>query len=164
MRFKDFEPEIADSAFIAQGARIIGKVKIGIGSSIWFNAVLRGDKDKIIIGRYSNIQDNSTLHTSTGYPVKIGDYVSIGHNCIIHGAEIGNNVLVGMGAIIMNGSKIGENSIVGAGALVTENKEFPPNSLILGFPAKVKRELSQEEVEFIKNNALNYSKLAEEYR
>ncbi|GBE54637.1 2,3,4,5-tetrahydropyridine-2,6-dicarboxylate N-acetyltransferase [archaeon BMS3Bbin15] len=164
MKFRDFEPEISYSAFIARGARIIGKVKIEDNSSLWFNIVIRGDKDEIIIGKYSNIQDNSTLHTSPSHPVIIGNYVTIGHNCVIHGAEIKNNVLIGMGAIIMNGSRIGENSIVGAGALVTENKKFPPNSLILGFPAKIKRTITQEEIESIKNNALNYVRLAEEYR
>ncbi len=164
MKFGDLEPEISNSAFIARGARIIGKVKIEDNSSLWFNAVIRGDKDVIIIGKYSNIQDNSTLHTSPSHPVIIGNYVTIGHNCVIHGAEIKNNVLIGMGAIIMNGSRIGENSIVGAGALVTENKKFPPNSLILGFPAKVKRTVTQEEIESIKNNALNYVRLAEDYK
>ncbi|GCC11121.1 2,3,4,5-tetrahydropyridine-2,6-dicarboxylate N-acetyltransferase [archaeon] len=164
MKFRDLEPEISNSAFIARGARIIGKVKIEDNSSLWFNAVIRGDKDVIIIGKYSNIQDNSTLHTSPFHPVIIGNYVTIGHNCVIHGAEIKNNVLIGMGAIIMNGSRIGENSIVGAGALVTENKKFPPNSLILGFPAKVKRTVTHEEIESIKNNALNYVRLAEDYK
>jgi len=163
MRFRNFRPRLAKNVFVAPGARIIGRVIIGQGSSVWFNAVLRGDKDRIAVGRYSNLQDNSTLHTSKHYPVEIGDYVSVGHNCIVHGASIGSNTLVGMGAEVLNGAMIGENSIIGAGALVTEGKEFPPNSLILGMPARLYRKLEPREIEENRQNALNYSSLAEEY-
>lgn len=152
-----------EDVFIAPGARVVGKVKIGRFSSVWFNAVLRGDKDYIKVGSCSNIQDNATVHTSEGFPVEIGDYVSIGHNSIVHGAKIGNFVLVGMGAIIMNGAEIGERSIVGAGALVTQGKRFPPGSLIVGFPAEVRRKLTEEEKESIKKNAESYCELARQY-
>lgn len=163
MNYRRHNPEIAESTFIARGARVVGKVEIGLKSSVWFNAVLRGDKDEISIGEYSNVQDNATVHTTAGYPVGIGSYVSVGHNCTVHGAEIGNNVLIGMQAVVMNGAEVGENSIVAAGALVTENSHFPKKSLILGFPARVKRELTREEVRKVKSNALSYARLAEEY-
>lgn len=142
--------------FIAKSADVVGKVKLGNFTSVWFQVVLRGDVDSITIGERTNIQDGTVVHVAAGYPTVIGAGVSIGHNAIIHGCEIGDNVLVGMGAIILNGAKIGDNSIVGAGSLVTQGKVFPPNSLIIGSPAKVARALKAEEIQSIRDNAEEY--------
>ncbi len=163
LEFKGKFPRISKNVFIHETAVVIGNVEIGDFSSIFPNAVVRGDRDKIVIGRYVNVQDNVTIHVSEGYSVYIGDYTSIGHNAVIHGCKIGENVLIGMNAVVMNGAEIGSNSIVGACALVTENKKFPERSLIIGVPARVVRELSEEEVEMIRKNAEIYRKLAEEY-
>jgi len=145
---------------VFNGAKIIGEVEIGDNSSIWYNAVVRGDIEPIKIGSYSNIQDNCVVHTSKGFKVIIGDYVSVGHAAVLHGCRIKDNVLVGMNATILNGSTIQENSIIGAGTIVTEGKEFPPESLILGVPGRFIRKLTIEEINSIKENALRYSKLA----
>jgi len=147
---------LGKTIFIAKSADVVGKVKLGNFISVWFQVVLRGDVDSITIGDRTNIQDGSVVHVAAGYPTIIGEGVSIGHKAIIHGCEIGDNVLVGMGAIILNGAQIGENSIVGAGSLVTQGKVFPPNSLIMGSPAKVVRELKPEEIQSIRDNAEEY--------
>jgi len=147
---------LGKTIFIAKSADVVGKVKLGNFISVWFQVVLRGDVDSITIGDRTNIQDGSVVHVAAGYPTIIGEGVSIGHKAIIHGCEIGDNVLVGMGAIILNGAKIGENSIVGAGSLVTQGKVFAPNSLIMGSPAKVVRELKPEEIQSIRDNAEEY--------
>ncbi len=153
-------PKVSETAFVAENASIIGDVEVGADSSVWFGAVCRGDEGEITIGERSNIQDNATVHSKT----RIGNGVTVGHNAIVHGCEISDNVLVGMGAVILDGAFIGEGSIVGAGALVTGNKTFPPRSLILGSPAKLVRELSEEEALSVVKNADEYVKLAEEYR
>jgi len=145
---------------IAKNATIVGNVELEEDVSIWYNAVIRGDLDKIVIGKGSNVQDNCVIHVSKGYPTIIGGYVSIGHGAVLHGCRIGDNVLVGMNATILNGAKIGDNCIIGANALITQNKEIPPNSLVLGVPGKVVRELSEEEIKSIKENALRYIDLA----
>ncbi|MDI9614652.1 gamma carbonic anhydrase family protein [Methanothermobacter sp.] len=142
---------------------IIGDVEIGDGSSVWYNAVLRGDIEPIRIGCRSNIQDNCVVHASSGYPVKVGDYVSVGHAAVLHGCTIQDNVLVGMNSTILNGALVAENSIVGAGAVVTSGKSFPPGSLIMGVPARAVRELNDEEIESIRENAERYFHLAQEY-
>lgn len=147
---------LGKTIFIAKSADIVGKVKLGNFISVWFQAVIRGDVDSITIGDRTNIQDGTVVHVAAGYPTVIGEGVSIGHNAIIHGCEIGDNVLIGMGAIILNGAKIGDNSIVGAGSLVTQGKVFPPNSLIMGSPAKVARALKPEEIQAIRDNAEEY--------
>jgi len=147
---------------VLEGARIVGNVRIGDGSSVWYNAVLRGDLEPIEIGRCSNIQDNCVVHTSRGYPVRVGDCVSVGHAAVLHGCIVADNVLIGMNSTILNGAVIGENSIVGAGAVVTSGKEFPPGSLIIGTPARAVRELSDEEIESIRDNARRYALLARE--
>ncbi len=147
---------LGKTVFIAKSADVVGKVKLGNFISVWFQAVIRGDVDSITIGDRTNIQDGTVVHVAPGYPTVIGAGVSIGHNAIIHGCEIGDNVLIGMGAIILNGAKIGDNSIVGAGSLVTQGKVFPPNSLIMGSPAKVVRELKPEEIQSIRDNAEEY--------
>ncbi len=163
LKFKDKIPKISKNVFIHETAVVIGDVEIGDFSSIFPNAVVRGDRDKIVIGKYVNVQDNATVHVSKGYGVYIGDFTSIGHNAVVHGCRIGKNVLVGMGAVVMNGAEIGDNSIIGAGAVVTEKKKFPERSLIVGVPAKVVREVSDEEIVNIKKNAEIYYKLAREY-
>ena len=158
--FDGITPKIADSAFLAESADIIGDVTIGDGSSIWFGAAIRGDEGKIVIGENSNIQDNATIHSNT----KIGNGVTVGHNAIVHGCEIADNCLIGMGATVLDGARIGEGSLVGAGALVTGGKEFPPKSLILGSPAKLVRELSDDEVAGNIKNAEEYVKLGKKYK
>lgn len=151
-----------DSVKIFPGAKIKGEVSIGNSSSIWYNAVIRGDIELITIGKYSNIQDNCVLHSTLGFPLDVGDYVSVGHAAVLHGCKINNNCIIGMNATLLNGSVIGKNSIVGAGSVVTEGKKFPEGSIIIGIPAKAVRQLSPEEIEKIRKNALNYSKLAKE--
>lgn len=147
---------LGKTVFIAKSADIVGKVKLGNFISVWFQTVIRGDVDTITIGDRTNIQDGTVVHVAPGHPTVIGEGVSIGHNAIIHGCEIGNNVLIGMGTIILNGAKIGDNSIVGAGSLVTQGKIFPPNSLIIGSPAKKIRDLSEAEIQSIRDNAEEY--------
>lgn len=150
-------PKIHKRTYIAKTAQIIGNVTIGEHSSVWYGAVIRGDDMPITIGIGSNIQDNSVLHiTPPLRGVSIGDYVSIGHSSIIHGCNIGDNCLIGMGSIIMDGAIIGDNTVIGAGSIVTENKEIPSGVLALGRPAKVIRTLTEDELKGIKNNAFHY--------
>lgn len=154
--------KIDPSVYTAPGAHIVGNVTIGAGSSVWYNTVIRADEAPIIIGNNTNIQDLVTVHVGTDIPTVIGDGVTVGHNAIVHGCTVEDNVIVGMGAILLNGSHIRRNSIVGAGALVTQGKDFPEGSLILGSPAKVVRSLTPEEIEGIRRNAEVYVKLAAE--
>lgn len=161
--FDGILPNIHKDTFIADNATVIGDVNIGEGSSIWFGAVLRGDIDNITIGKFSNVQDNSVLHTEDGAPTKVGDYTVIGHSAILHGCTIGNNCLIGMGAIVLNNAVIGDNCIIGAGAVVTEDKIIPPNSLVVGIPSKVVREVTSEEIESTKSNALRYNRRYKQY-
>lgn len=149
------------SVKIFEGAQVIGNVEIDEDSSIWYNAVIRGDMSPIKIGKCSNIQDNCVIHSdSYSSPVILGDYVSVGHAAVLHGCEIGDNTLIGINSTVLNGAKIGKNSIVGAGAVVTEGKVFEEGSLILGIPAKAVRKLNNEEINSIKENALKYRKVA----
>ena len=150
------KPDIQGNAWVAPGAVVIGNVTIGDESSVWYIAVVRGDTAPIVIGCGSNIQDGVVVHVDMGYPVKIGNSVTIGHNAIIHGCTIGHNSLIGMGAIIMDGVKIGEDCIVGAGSLITSNKEIPDGSLVMGSPAKVIRPLTDEEKKSIQTNGMEY--------
>lgn len=161
--FKNFKPKIGKNSWISDSAYIIGDVLIGNNVSVWFGVVIRGDVAPIEIGDDTNIQDNSVIHSEVGYPTKIGNGVTIGHNSIIHGCEIDDNVIIGMGAIILNGAKIGKDSIVGAGSVVTENKIFEDNSLILGVPAKFIRKLDKDEIKRIKRNSESYIVLKKEY-
>ncbi len=149
--------------FMAGNATVTGDVTIGNHVGIWFGAVVRADKDRIIIGDRSNIQDNCVVHTSKGFPVTIGNDVSVGHGAILHGCTIDNNVLVGMGAIILNGAKIGNGSIIGAGTVVTEGKDIPPNSVVIGVPGKIVRQTDPDQQQHILNNAASYVELAREY-
>lgn len=155
--------KIHPTAKIFPGSQIIGNVEIGQDSSVWYNAVIRGDIESIIIGNFSNVQDNCVVHSSREYPLELGDYVSIGHGAVVHGCKLGDNVLVGMNSTILNGAEIGENSIIGAGAVVTEGKKFPPESLIIGLPAKAVRTLSEEQTKSIKDNALRYVELSKKH-
>lgn len=148
--------------FIHPKAVVVGDVALGRYCSIWPSAVIRGDLNKIVIGQYSNVQDNATIHVDLDCPTTIGSYVTIGHNAVIHGAIIGNNCLIGMGAIVLNGAVIGNNCLIGAGAVVTEGSKIPDNSLVLGLPAKVIRQLTDKEITEIKNNATGYWRLARE--
>lgn len=142
-----FRPQqVHESVFIAQGAVVVGDVTLAEQASVWFNAVLRGDTEKLIIGTGSNIQDGTVLHADPGYPTIIGAGCTVGHGAIVHGAQVGDNTLVGMGAILLNGVVVGANCIIGAGALLTQGKIFPANSLILGSPAKVIRDVTEDEI------------------
>lgn len=149
--------------FVAGNATVIGEVTVGKQVGIWFGAVIRADKDRIVIGDRSNIQDNCVVHTSKGFPVVIGNDVSVGHGAILHGCTIGNQVLVGMGAIIINGARVGEGSIIGAGAVITEGKDIPPNSVVIGVPGKIVRQTDNVQQQHILNNAVSYVELAREY-
>ena len=150
-------PQIQEEVFLAEGSQVIGNVRIGKGSSVWFNTTLRGDVMPITIGAETNIQDGSVLHGTYGqYACEVGDRVTIGHTVILHGCKIGNTCLIGMGSIIMDGAEIGERSVVGAGSLVTEGKKFPPGSLIVGRPAVLKRPLNEDELRFLEQSADNY--------
>jgi carbonic anhydrase/acetyltransferase-like protein (isoleucine patch superfamily) len=161
--YKNKSPKVDKNVFTAENATIIGDCVIGEGSSVWFGAVIRGDSNSIKIGCRTNIQDLCVVHVDSTNKVEIGDNVTIGHRAIIHGCKIGSNCIIGMGAIIMNGAQIGDGCIVGAGSLVTEGQIIPPKSLVLGVPAKQKRELTDNELIEIKKSAEHYSKGWREY-
>jgi carbonic anhydrase/acetyltransferase-like protein (isoleucine patch superfamily) len=149
-------PSVDASAFIAAGARVVGGVTLGEGSSVWYNAVLRADGDTITVGAGSNLQDNVSVHVDAGRPVVIGENVSVGHNAVVHGCTIGDGSLIGMGAVILNGAVIGEGCLVAGGAVVLEGAVIPPGSLVAGVPAKVRRELTAEERAALLRNADAY--------
>lgn len=149
--------------WVADSATLIGRVRLKREASVWFGAVLRGDNEWIELGERSQIQDNATLHTDPGLPLTIGSNCVIGHNVVLHGCTIGDNSLIGMGAIVLNGARIGNNSLVGAGAVVTEGKSFPDNSLIVGAPARVIRTLDEKAVEMIRGGADIYVRRWKEY-
>ncbi len=150
---------ISEKAYITKTAVIEGDVTVEDKVSVWYGAVLRGDLAPIFVGEGSNVQENAVLHVDKNCPVKIGKGVTIGHGAIIHGCTIGDNSLIGMGAIVLNGAKIGKNCIIGAGALVTGNTQIPDNSLVIGSPGKVKREVTEAEIEANRENAEEYIKL-----
>jgi len=156
-------PRVADSAYIAPSADVIGEVEIGDNASIWFTCVLRGDIEPIRVGASSNIQDGSIVHTMIGSPVVIGDWVTVGHRAVIHGCKIGDHCLIGMGAVLLNNVVVGEGSIIAAGALVTENTVVPPRSLYLGVPAKFRRQLGDPDRAFIDMHAAHYLEYKETY-
>ena len=149
-------PTLAEGAWVADSAQVIGDVILEENASVWFGAVLRGDTDTLRVGRNSNVQDLSVLHADTGSPLTIGENVTIGHQVMLHGCTIGDNSLVGIQAVILNNARIGRNSIVGAGSVVTEGKEFPDNSLIIGAPAKVVRTLDDAAAAKLRQSALHY--------
>ncbi len=149
--------------FVAPNATVIGDVTLTAKVSIWFGAVVRADKDRIVIGEGSNIQDNCVVHTSAGHPAIIGSHVSVGHGAILHGCTLSDRVLVGMGAIVLNGAVVGEDSVIGAGAVVTEGMVVPPGSVVVGVPGKVIKPASEAQKQHIVRNAAAYVELAAEY-
>lgn len=163
-RFGDEVPRIAPTAWVADGARVIGRVELADGASVWYGAVLRGDNDRIRVGARSNVQDGSVLHTDLGFPLTLGDDVTVGHLVMLHGCTVGDGTLIGLQAVVLNGARIGRNCLVGAGAVVTEGKVFPDGVLILGTPAKAVRELTAEQIERQRSGALHYVANAERHR
>lgn len=153
-----------EDVILLPGARVSGDVAMGSGCSVWYNAVIRGDEAPITIGEDTNIQDNCTLHTSYGHPLQVGSGVTVGHNAILHSCTVGDNCLIGMGAIVLDDAVIGRDCIVGAGALVTKGTVVPDGSMVLGCPARVKRALTAEAIEGIRQNALAYVRDKELYR
>ncbi len=160
----DLKPTLHPSAWVADSAQVLGNVTLAEDASIWFGVVIRGDTSTIHIGKGSNVQDNSVLHADVGMPLMIGEGVTVGHQVMLHGCTVGNNSLIGIGAIVLNGAKIGNNCLVGAGSLVTEGKEFPDGSMIIGSPAKAVRMLSPEQIEGLKMSAKHYVTNATRYK
>lgn len=159
-----FQPaSVAPSAFIAPNATVVGDVTIGEESSVWFGAVVRGDVERIEIGSQTNIQDLCVLHADQGFPCILGDRVTIGHAAIVHGASVGNDVLIGMRSVVMNGAEIGSGSIIGVGAVVTEGAKIPPHSIVLGIPGKVKRAANDADQALIHHAAAHYVAAAKSY-
>lgn len=156
-RLGDDRPSLGQGAFVAPDAAAIGRVRLGDAASLWFQAVARGDNEWITIGRGSNVQDLSMLHTDIGSPLTIGEHVTVGHQVILHGCALADFSLIGMGSIVMNGARIGSNTIIGAGTLIGEGKEIPPGVLAYGSPVRVVRELKQEEIALIKKSAEHYA-------
>jgi carbonic anhydrase/acetyltransferase-like protein (isoleucine patch superfamily) len=163
-RYKEFIPQIDETAFIAEGAKIIGNVKIGAETSIWFNVVLRGDEDMIRIGNRCSIQENTVAHLYEGHPLIVEDEVTVGHGAIIHGCTLKKGALIGMGATVLDGAIIGENSIVGANALIPAGKEIPPNSLVLGSPGKIIRNITERDKKMLELGIETYTRNAREYQ
>lgn len=157
-------PRVPASAWVAENAQVVGDVTLGERTSVWFGVTVRGDTDTITIGAGSNIQDGSVLHADDGVPLVIGTNVTVGHQVVLHGCSIGDESLIGIGAIVLNGAKIGKHCLVGAGALVTEGKEFPDGSMIIGSPAKVTRQLTPEQIEGLRRSAQHYQANAECFR
>lgn len=157
-------PDLHPTAFVAAGARVVGGVTLGPGASVWYNAVLRADGDTITVGANSNLQDNVSVHVDAGRPVVIGENVSVGHNAVVHGCTIGDGSLIGMGAVVLNGAKIGSGCLVAGGAVVLEGSEIPDGSLVAGVPAKVRRELTDDERAGLLRNAEHYLQHVQEHR
>ena len=157
-------PRVAASAWVADTAQVIGNVVLGENASVWFGTVVRGDTEAITIGAGTNIQDASVLHADFGQPLVVGERVTVGHQVMLHGCTIGDETLIGIGAIVLNGARIGKNCLVGAGALVTEGKEFPDGSMIIGSPAKAVRQLTPEQIEGLKLSAQHYMDNARRFR
>ena len=160
----DDVPQLAPTAWVADSAHIIGRVRMAEGSSVWYGAVLRGDSDWITLGARSNVQDGSVLHADPGFPLVLGEDVTVGHQVMLHGCTVGDGTLIGIQAVVLNGARIGRNCLVGAGAVVTEGKEFPDNSLILGSPARVVRQLTPEQAQQVKYAAVHYVENAQRHR
>ena len=157
-------PRMAASAWVADNAQVMGDVVMGEDSSVWFGTTVRGDTETITIGRGSNVQDGSVLHADVGMPLIIGDFVTVGHQVMLHGCTVGDGSLIGIGAIVLNGAKIGKNCLVGAGSLVTEGKEFPDGSMIIGSPARVVKSLTPEQMDGLRQSAQHYIENARRYR
>lgn len=157
-------PRLADSAWIADSAQVMGDVVMAEDSSVWFGATLRGDTETITVGRGSNVQDGSVVHADIGYPVTLGESVTVGHMVMLHGCTIGDESLIGIGATVLNGATIGKNCLVGAGSLVTEGKSFPDGSMIMGTPARVVKSLTPEQIDGLRRSAQHYVENAQRYR
>ncbi|MCL1960217.1 MAG: gamma carbonic anhydrase family protein [Desulfovibrionaceae bacterium] len=157
-------PQVDSSAWIADSAEVMGNVRISADASVWFGCVLRGDTESMTIGEGSNIQDLSVLHADRGQPLTVGRHVTVGHKVMLHGCTIGDESMIGMGAIVLNGARIGKNCLVGAGALVTEGKEFPDGSMIVGAPARVARQLTPEQIQGLRMSARHYIDNARQFR
>ncbi len=163
--FRGVSPRVHPSCFVEDSAQVVGDVELGEGSSVWFNAVLRGDVNPIRIGRRTNLQDLSLVHVTTQkHATHVGDDCTVGHHVILHGCLVGNRVLVGMGATLMDGVEVGDECIIGAGALLTPGTKVPPSSLVVGSPGKVKRPITEEERAFLRKSAEGYVHLAAEHR
>ncbi|GAA0930727.1 gamma carbonic anhydrase family protein [Pseudonocardia zijingensis] len=160
----DRTPDVAPSAWVADTATIVGDVTVGAGSAVFYSAVLRADLESVTVGTDSNIQDGAVLHADPGFPARLGDEVSVGHGAVLHGCTVEDGCLIGMNATVLNGAVIGEGSLVAANALVPEGTVVPPRSLVAGVPGKVRRELTDEEVERCRGNAAIYRRLAEVHR
>jgi carbonic anhydrase/acetyltransferase-like protein (isoleucine patch superfamily) len=163
-QLEDAVPDLHPTAWVADSAQVIGQVRMGEGSSVWYGAVLRGDNERITLGARTNVQENSVLHTDPGFPLNLGEDVTVGHQVMLHGCTVGDGSLIGIQAVVLNGAKIGKNCLVGAGAIVTEGKEFPDNSLILGAPAKWVKEISPEQIARLKGAAAHYVHNAQRHR
>ena len=162
LAFNNIVPQIHNDTYISETASVIGDVILKEGASVWFGASVRGDVDQIIIGENSNVQDNASLHTSEHLPLTIGRGVTVGHNAVLHSCTIGDNSLIGMGAIVLDGAKLGDYCMVGAGAVVTGKTDAPAGSLLLGNPARIVRELTEKERQGIERNAVHYIEMAAE--
>ncbi len=160
----EHSPQLAEGAWVADSAEVMGQVRMGARASVWFNTVVRADNEAITIGAETNIQDGTVLHCDPGKPLHIGQGVTVGHNVMLHGCTVGDHSLIGIGAVVLNEAVIGKNCLVGAGALVTEGKTFPDGSMILGSPAKAVRQLTPEQIEGLKRIAQGYVQNAERYR
>jgi len=162
-------PEVPESVFVADGVRVIGRVSVGERSSIWFNAVLRGDNDRVVIGRETNVQDGAILHVDAGFPCVVGDRVTVGHRAVLHGCTVADDAVIGMGAVVLNGAKVGREAFVAAGALVKEGQEVPDRALAVGVPARVIRTLGDDEDDRrmlgrMREGAADYVRKGEAYR
>lgn len=162
--YQEHHPQVAPDAFIAESAQVIGRVQVDSKASIWYGSVVRGDDNQISIGAYSNIQDNCVMHITTTETCSVGTHVTVGHGVILHGCTVGNEVLVGMGSIILNGAVIEDQVIIGAGTLIPPGKRIPARSLVVGSPVKVIRDLTEEEIRSLKQSAEHYTLLAEKHR
>ncbi|MGE6246261.1 gamma carbonic anhydrase family protein [Psychrobacter proteolyticus] len=165
-KYLDKTPEFAApfNGWVADSAQVMGDVYLGHQANVWFGAVIRGDNDRIHIGDYSNVQENSVIHTDAGIEVKIGNYVTIGHLAMLHGCEVGDNSLIGIGAVVLNNVKIGKNCLIGAKALITEGQVIPDNSLVMGAPAKVVKTLTDEQAAMLKMSALHYAERCQKFK
>ncbi len=164
LRFQELSPAVDDSAFLAEGAILVGEVCVSAEASIWFNAVLRGDEEPIRIGRGSNIQDGAVLHTDPGCPCTVGEYVTVGHNAILHGCTVERGSTIGMGATVLNHARVGEEALVAANALVLEGMEIPSRTLAAGVPARVRRDLTEEEIANFRKNTDGYVRRGKVYK
>ncbi|OLS38510.1 gamma carbonic anhydrase family protein [Bacillus sp. MRMR6] len=162
--YKGVSPAIHESVFMAPGAYLIGDVRIGKGSTVWFNAVLRADDGPIIIGERCSIQDNSTIHLFEGFPVEIADDVTIGHNVILHGCKIGRSSIIGMGSTLLDNVEVGEECIIGANTLLSGGIKIPPRSLVLGSPGRVVRELTEKDLKMLKMSSEHYVQKGKEFK